>query len=386
MHNSNAEHSVPQLVDGYKIYNVNGAPFELPAYYTLLKPLGMGAYGVVCSCLDTRTGAKVAIKKNLQCVTRDLEDGKRVLREISLMRFFNGHKNIMPLLDILPPRGVDAASKKAKMKDIYLVLPLLDVDMNVILRSRQQLEMNHYQYFIYQLLCALSALHKSRVCHRDLKPANLMTNISCELKLCDFGLARELDNLDSTLTDYVVTRWYRPPELLLQETSYTTAVDIWSAGIIFLEFFTRKPLFPARTSIEELRQLAAAFGKPRYMPEEQAMMDPAALRLLSSLPDTQMKPLSQICPKLTDPLGQDFVSHMLEMDPKKRWTADQLIAHEFLNGVRDPPNPQQANNKQAPPAQPFHWEYETKHRMTMEDLRNGFWKEICRFHPELEQQ
>lgn len=367
MHKSNTEHSPPQVADGYKIYNINGAPFEVPSYYTLLKPLGMGAYGVVCSVLDNRDGNKYAVKKCLN-VFRDLEDGKRVLREIALMRFMN-NKNTMPVIDLLPPRG-----GRSRFKDVYVVMPLMDVDMNVVLRSRQVLEENHFQYFIYQLLCALRYLHAARVAHRDLKPSNLMTNISCELRLCDFGLSRELDNLNSTLTDYVVTRWYRPPELLLMESKYTTAVDIWSAGMIFAEFYTRRPLFPAKTTIEQLKMVCASFGKPPVTEIE----DPAAVRMINSIPDCPPKSLAEVVPKLTNPQGRDFLSHMLEKDPKKRWTAEQLINHPFLEGVRDAPD------QMGPlPTGAFHWEYEGKTRMTLDDLREGFWKEICNFHPEI---
>ena len=367
MHKSDAEHSAPQVVDNYKIYNINGAPFELPMYYTLIKPLGMGAYGVVCSVLDHRTGKKYAVKKCLN-VFRDLEDGKRVLREIALMRFIH-HKNMLPVIDVLPPRG-----GKSRFKDVYVVMPLYDVDMNVVLRSRQVLEENHFQYFIYQLLSALKYLHAARVAHRDLKPSNLLTNISCELVLCDFGLSRELDNLDSTLTDYVVTRWYRPPELLLMESKYTTAVDIWSAGVIFAEFYTRKPLFPAKTTIEQLKMVCAWFGKP---PVDE-IDDPAAVRMINSIPDAEPRDLAELVPRLTNPLGRDFLRHMLEKDPRKRWTAEQLLAHQFLDGVRDAPDCVVPG-----PKGPFHWEYETKHRMNFDDLRLGFWKEICAFHPEL---
>jgi len=363
MHKSTAEFATPQLIDGYKVYDVNGSPFEVPQYYTVLKPLGFGAYGIVCAVLDTRTGEKVAIKK-CRDVFRDVEDGKRVLREIALMRFLK-HENLLPLLTVLPPRqGHDM------FKDVYVVVPLMDVDMNVVLRSKQQLEENHYQYFVYQMLRGLKFLHSAKVAHRDLKPANLVTNIQCDLRICDFGLARGLEALGGApLTDYVVTRWYRPPELLLENTHYTTAVDIWSTGIIFAELYNRRPLFPAKTTVEQIRMLCSAFGKPpREMVEE-----PAVLKTLDAIPDSKPIPLAQLVPKLTNPVGQDFLSRMLQLDPKKRATATELLAHPFLAHLHD--------EKDEPEhTQIFKWEYETAVSMRKGELREAFWKEICYYN------
>ena len=362
MHKSNSEFGTPQIVDGYKIYDVNGSPFEVPTHYTVLKPLGFGAYGIVCAVMDNNTGEKVAIKK-CRDVFRDVEDGKRVLREIALMRFLK-HENLLPLLTVLPPRQGEG------FRDVYVVVPLMDVDLNVVLRSKQALEENHYQYFVYQMLRGLKFLHSANVAHRDLKPANLVTNIQCDLRICDFGLARGLEALGGApLTDYVVTRWYRPPELLLENTEYTTAVDIWSTGIIFAELYNRRPLFPAKTTVEQIRMLCQAFGKPpRTMVQE-----PAALKTLDAIPDTKALPLAQLVPKLTNPVGQDFLQKMLILDPKKRATATELLAHPFLAHLHD--------EKDEPShTHVFKWEHETAVHMKKDGLRQAFWKEICHYN------
>lgn len=364
MHKSSQEHSQPTVVGAHKVYMINGSPFEVPKHYTVVKHLGLGAYGVVVSAVDERTGEKVAIKK-CRDVFRDVEDGKRVLREIALMRYFD-HENLLPLITILPPL------QGPRFRDVYVVVPLMDVDMNVVLRSRQQLEENHFQYFVYQILRGLKYLHSAKVAHRDLKPANLVTNISCDLRICDFGLARGLELTDSPLTDYVVTRWYRPPELLLENTNYDCSVDIWSVGLIFAELYTRKPLFPGKTTVEEIKMLCTAFGKPpRHIVE-----NPAALKSLDGLPDTTPMPLSQLVPKLTNPVGQDFLTHMLQLDPAKRWTAEQLLAHPFLAHLHDPTDE---------PSHPkvFQWEYEHATNMTKQQLRDAFWREIVHYNPEL---
>lgn len=365
MHKSTAEHSTPQLIGNHKVYTINGSSFEVPKHYSVVKHLGLGAYGVVVSAIDERTGEKVAIKK-CRDVFRDVEDGKRVLREIALMKYFD-HENLLPLLTILPPLA------GANFKDVYVVVPLMDVDMNVVLRSRQVLEENHYQYFVYQMLRGLKYLHSAKVAHRDLKPANLVTNISCDLRICDFGLARGLEKIDSPLTDYVVTRWYRPPELLLENINYDCAVDIWSVGLIFAEMYNRKPLFPGKTTMEEIKMYCAAFGKPPASMIEQ----PAVVKTLDAIPNSNPRPLPDLVPKLTNPMGIDFLSKMLVLDPSKRWTAEQLLAHPYLSHLHDPAD-EPACTKGV-----FEWEYEHCVNMTKQQLRDAFWKETVHFNPEL---
>lgn len=109
------------------------------------------------------------------------------------------------------------------------------------------------QYFLYQILRGLKYIHSANVIHRDLKPSNLLLNANCDLKICDFGLARPTSENES-MTEYVVTRWYRAPELLLN-SDYTAAIDIWSVGCIFLELMNRRPLFPGRDHVHQMRLL-----------------------------------------------------------------------------------------------------------------------------------
>ena len=364
MHKSSVEHSTPTIVGNYKVYNVNNTTFEVPNYYTVLKVLGFGAYGLVCSVLDTRSNEKVAIKK-CKGVFRDVEDGKRVLREIALMKFFRNHENLLPIIDVLPP--LDGP----KFKDVYMVMPLLDVDLNVVLRSKQALEESHYQYFVYQMLRGLKYLHSAGVAHRDLKPANLVTNIACELRICDFGLSRAID--DSELTGYVVTRWYRPPELLIGANTYDTSVDIWSVGCIFAELYTRRPIFPGKTSTDQLRMLCEAFGKPPL----DDIRDKDALKMIKEMPDTPPIGLAKLVPKLTNPEGIDFLSKMLCMDHRQRWTAGELMTHPFMKALHDPDD-EPVCKKQ------FHWDLEGV-EMDKNTLRQGFWNEMCYFHSELKQ-
>lgn len=107
------------------------------------------------------------------------------------------------------------------------------------------------QYFLYQLLRGLKYIHSANVLHRDLKPSNLLLNANCDLKICDFGLARTTSETDF-MTEYVVTRWYRAPELLLNCSEYTAAIDVWSVGCILMEIIRREPLFPGKDYVQQL--------------------------------------------------------------------------------------------------------------------------------------
>lgn len=110
------------------------------------------------------------------------------------------------------------------------------------------------QYFLYQLLRGLKYIHSANIIHRDLKPSNLLLNANCDLKICDFGLARPNTD-DEFMTEYVVTRWYRAPELLLNSSDYTAAIDVWSVGCIYMELMNRTPLFAGRDHVHQMRLL-----------------------------------------------------------------------------------------------------------------------------------
>jgi mitogen-activated protein kinase 1/3 len=253
----------------------------------------------------------------------------------------------------------------------------MDTDLNNVLRSKQKLTEEHFQYFIYQILRGMKYVHSASVLHRDLKPANILVNISCDVKICDFGLSRGYNANDSMqeLTDYVVTRWYRPPELLLMCTQYTPAVDIWSCGCIFAELMNRRTLFPGNDYLNQLAIISDAIGIPQD-DDFGWLQNPEALRYLRSQPKKAAKPWESLVPKLTNPLAQDFISKMLVFNPVKRASAEELLAHPYLAQLHDP------NDEPVAPTK-FEWEKDAD-ELKESDLRTLFWEEICRFHPNLD--
>ncbi|KAJ6750929.1 hypothetical protein OIU85_001461 [Salix viminalis] len=177
-------------------YNVFGSIFEITSKYRPpITPIGRGAYGIVCSVLNSETNEMVAIKK-IANPFENYMDAKRTLREIKLLRHLD-HENVVGIRDVIPP------ALRREFTDVYITTELMDTDLHQIIRSNQGLSEEHCQYFLYQTLRGLKYVHSANVIHRDLKPSNLLLNANCDLKICDFGLARPTSE-NEFMTEYVL--------------------------------------------------------------------------------------------------------------------------------------------------------------------------------------
>ena len=129
---------------------------------------------------------------------------------------------------------------------MYIVMGSMEANLHKIIYSKQELSLDHIQYFVFQTLLGIKYLHSAGVIHRDLKPSNLLVNHDCDLKICDFGLARGAvaQDDDQMYTEYVVTRHYRAPEVMTNAKNYDEGIDVWSTGCIFAELLGRKVLCP----------------------------------------------------------------------------------------------------------------------------------------------
>jgi len=154
-------------VGAFHEFKANGQPFLVPIRYSLIRPIGHGAYGVVISAQDSVSGKKVAIKK-IRRAFDDKVDAKRILREIKLMKKFV-HENVIRIIDLLPP-----APTAEEYEDVYIVQDLMETDLHRIIYSRQPLTIDHIQYFVYQILRGLKYIHSANVLHRDLKVRIIM--------------------------------------------------------------------------------------------------------------------------------------------------------------------------------------------------------------------
>lgn len=354
---------------GVQSFNVLGTRFECPPRYTLIRPIGQGAYGVVCSAMDNATGRKVAIKKIANIVDNET-DCKRTLREMRLLRHFR-HENVIAISDVYVP-----AADGMQFSDVYTVTELMDTDLHQIITSGQELSDEHCQYFLYQILKALKHIHSASVLHRDLKPSNILINGNCDLKICDFGLARVADPAGdaNNLTAYVATRWYRAPEIIILSKNYGPAVDVWSVGCILAEILGRRPLFPGRDYIHQLSLVIDLIGTPSARDMEHIHLDRARKFIEEHLPQTEPKRLSEVFPAAPSAL-LDLLAQMLVFDPAGRITVEAALRHPYLADLHD---------AEAEPDcdQAFDFDF-NQGPIPKDQLRGLIFEELLLYHPEL---
>eukprot|EP00698_Gefionella_okellyi_P006885 TRINITY_DN1663_c0_g1_i2.p1 TRINITY_DN1663_c0_g1~~TRINITY_DN1663_c0_g1_i2.p1 ORF type:complete len:390 (+),score=74.59 TRINITY_DN1663_c0_g1_i2:132-1301(+) len=356
----------------FQTYLVLGTNFVMDiSRYKLIKPIGTGAYGFVCSAEDIRTGEKVAIKK-IANPFNQATDTKRLLREIKLQSYFK-HENVLCIRDIMRPPSKD------QFKDVYLVSELMDTDLSQIIASDQPLSDDHFQYFLYQTLRGLKYIHSGRIIHRDLKPSNLLLNGNCDLKICDFGLSRVAmhDDPDLDLTEYVATRWYRAPEVMLSWKEYDQAIDIWSVGCIFAELLGRKPLFPGKDYLDQIHKIIDITGTPAAEDVEQVTQEKAR-KYLRSLPFKPKIPFARMYPQ-ANPLALDLLEKMLTFNPKKRITMEQALAHPYLQTLHDPTDEPLIDTVAV---DNFDFSFE-RGQLTPEAFKELVYAEMLKYHPEL---
>ncbi|KAL3668782.1 hypothetical protein V7S43_006076 [Phytophthora oleae] len=361
---------------------------EIAPNYSIECVLGQGSYGQVVRCKHLPTGEIVAIKK-IQNVFSDPIDAKRILRELCILRQLR-HPNIVQIREIIAPLDMD------HFQDLFVVFEYLPSDLEKLLHSPQFLTAEHLRWLLLDLLKALKYMHSAEIVHRDLKPANVLLNLSpVAIKICDFGLARGLSSSASTtgrkrkrlgdgstpdettlqgvgvhprtparriqrqLTEHVVTRWYRAPEIIFRDHDYSAAIDVWSVGCIFAELlsmqkssvpshYQREPIFPGvscfplspgagqvalpQDSRDQLNTILDVLGT---MEEEDIaeIADPDVQFYLRSLPHRAKRNLQEMYPG-AEPEAIDLLTWMLKMNPRKRATLDEALSHKYLASIR----------------------------------------------------
>ncbi|KAA8493935.1 Mitogen-activated protein kinase 8 [Porphyridium purpureum] len=326
--------------------------------YQLMHELGRGSYGVVFKAWDTHARRFVAIKRNDHPFDH-FGSAVRVLREITFLRLLKSHENIVTLTDICAPGSADECGT------VYLVFECMTTDLHRLLNSPRQvasLTTEHVRFIMFQLLRALAFMHARKVLHRDLKPSNILINNTCEVRLCDFGLSRAFVESSQTdfvfWTDYVATRWYRAPELILQfSANYEAGIDIWAAGCVFGELLTRgRPMFPGQSFVHQVELMVVTLGKPPTSVTQRA--EPRIRSLMQQLPepalsherectarDMRVRRLQShfsVCcgagndspgVELKDNDAIDLLAGMLDWNPSARITALDALRHPYFSSI-----------------------------------------------------
>ncbi|KAI2662083.1 Cyclin-dependent kinase 16 [Labeo rohita] len=308
--------------------------------YVKLDKLGEGTYATVYKGRSKLTDNLVALKE----IRLEHEEGApcTAIREVSLLKDLK-HANIVTLHDIIHTQ-----------KSLTLVFEYLDKDLKQYLDDCGNcIHMHNVKLFLFQLLRGLNYCHRRKVLHRDLKPQNLLINDRGELKLADFGLARAKSIPTKTYSNEVVTLWYRPPDILLGSTDYSTQIDMWGVGCIFYEMSTGRPLFPGSTVEEELHFIFKLLGTAL---SPTLSSSPTRLSLALDLTVCLRTPTEETWPGITsneefisynypryradclhnhtprlDNDGVELLSKLLQFEGKKRIAAEEAMRHPYFH-------------------------------------------------------
>ena len=282
--------------------------------------VGEGAYGIVYKCRNKETKEYVAIKKFKE--SEDEIVKKTMRRELKVLQVLK-NDNIVEFKQAFKQKG-----------NLYLVFEFIDKNLLELLeQSPTGLSPQLIKNLIFQLCKAVKYLHDQNIIHRDVKPENLLIDNKMNLKLCDFGFARKiLNNKNENLTDYVATRWYRSPELLITGGIYGPEVDYWAIGCIMGELADGKPIFPGENEIDQIHCIQKVLGN---LPDDQIetfYSNPiyAGKNLLNvEKPETLERRYMGILPKI----AISFMKGLLELDPKKRLCGEKVFQHPYFAGL-----------------------------------------------------
>jgi len=294
-----------------------------------IEKIGEGAYGVVYKALDKITQEFVAMKK----IRLDTEnDGvpSTAMREIAILKELE-HPAVVQLLEVVQAD-----------KSMYLVFEYLDMDLKRHLddyvMSRRKCEPDYkaglpeplVKSYLRQICDGLAYCHNYGVLHRDMKPQNLLVSSEGHIKLADFGLARCYNLPARTYTHEVITLWYRPPEILLGDKHYGSAVDMWSLGCIFAEMLTKTPLFPGDSEIDQLFRIFRLLGTPTEEVWPGVLMLP---EYKSAFPKWECRDRYRIIPDWVNRDAKDILVKMLVYAPQNRISAKEALRHPYLKNT-----------------------------------------------------
>ncbi|XP_063296511.1 cyclin-dependent kinase-like 1 isoform X1 [Pelobates fuscus] len=289
--------------------------------YEKIGKIGEGSYGVVFKCRNRDTGQVVAIKKFLESEDDPIIK-KIAMREIRMLKQLK-HPNLVNLLEVF-----------RRKRKLHLVFEYCDhTVLNELDRHPRGVPEHLVKSIIWQTLQAVNFCHRHNCIHRDVKPENILITKHFVIKLCDFGFARILTGPSDYYTDYVATRWYRSPELLVGDTQYGPPVDVWAIGCVFAELLSGVPLWPGKSDVDQLYLIRQSLGD--LIPRHQQVFSTNQFFSGVSIPDPQnMEPLESKFPNIP-PLAMGLMKGCLHMNPAERLTCQQLLEHPYFDSIRD---------------------------------------------------
>lgn len=329
--------------------------FNLPASYRVGKVLGVGAFGSVREAYDTVHDRQVAVKR-MENVTDNIHDGVNILREMKLLSGLH-HSHIVQIYD--------AFGLESQREALYIVMEYCDTDLKKVCSDLHGISLAQARRLTYNLLVGCNYLHDKGVYHRDLKPANCLAMRDCSVKICDFNLARTVDKSEDDdsapppptpvrrlLTRHVVTRWYRPPEIILK-LEYDEKIDVWSAGCILAELFgalntngrisQSGPLFRGSSCAglssdikehgDQMDKILDVLGTPTNGPEFFALPQTSKEYLRCYPPRTGCG-LAKRLPEEASEVGINLLSQMIRFFPSLRVSMSEALHHPFFERVR----------------------------------------------------
>ncbi|KAL3307378.1 Cyclin-dependent kinase-like 1 [Cichlidogyrus casuarinus] len=294
--------------------------------YQRLDKIGEGAYGVVIRCRDLETGSVVAIKRFVGSEF-DPTIRKIALREIRTLRRLH-HPNLINLLGVFK-----------KNHRYHLVFQYMEKNLLQELESNpSRLTRSVIRLVLRQIITATAFCHSLKCIHRDIKPENILLSHDLRVKLCDFGFARFLDenpwNID--FTEYVATRWYRAPELLVGDLAYGAPVDVWAIGCVFAEMILRAPLWPGKSDLDQLYLITRNLGNLTSA-HVKIFQSNSFFSGLETPKSSNKESLSKHFARVKPPLAIRELSLMMAcfcLDPKHRITCTELLKHSyFYHGI-----------------------------------------------------
>lgn len=339
-------------------------------YFEIKRRLGKGAYGIVWKALHRKTNQTMAVKKIFDAF-RDETDAQRTFREIMFLRAFRDHPCVIQLHNVY---------RASNNLDIYLSFEFMESDLHNVIKKGNVLKDIHKRFIMYQLFNAICYIHSGNVIHRDLKPSNVLIDTKCNCKLADFGLARSVsnqqmrdavdanDSIEPMLTDYVATRWYRAPEILVASKRYTKGIDMWSLGCILGEMIRGKPIFQGNSTVDQIEKIVSA------LPDitERDIISVGAGFGTALLNKTNSKNSNVTLDELllegpNDAI--DLVKQLLVLDPMARLTAIEALNHKYVERFQHKLQLIELNSDVKPP---FHDDI----RLTVNEYRSKLYEMI----------